>query len=262
MTPTLRALLLCLAIVTFWPAAAAFGQTGLTADSSVNATGTVPSVPVTSYLTSSGPVLNSPEIMISNANGSASASGSVQFGSISGDVSVTGNGGATNNAGEASFEGIWNDTLTVTSTTLAPDTTVDLLFTMTYNFSTVCSGPNGSPSEEAEFEAGSQNVTASNTTCNPTSQGTQTLNLVTFVGGTTDILGDLTLEPVAGEGSSVQEDPPVDFYIDSETAGASYTTASGTNYSTPISPTPEPSTFGLFGLGLLGVIAFRKKAVA
>jgi hypothetical protein len=260
MTPTLRALLLCFAIMTFWPAAAAFGQSGLALDSSVNASNSTG--PVTFNVTSAGPVLTNPGISIATGTGSASASGSVQFGSISGNASVTGNSGATPNAGAASFEGIWEDTLTVTSTTLAPDTTVDLLFTMTYNFSTVCSGPNASPSEEAEFEAGSQNVTASNTTCNPTSQGTQTLNLVTFVGGTTDILGDLTLEPVAGEGSSVQEDPPVNFYIDSETPGASYTTASGTDYFTPISPTPEPSTFGLFGIGLLGLIALRKKAVA
>jgi hypothetical protein len=262
-TSRFTALLLCLGVMTFWLVAPAFGDSsGLTASSSVNATGTVSSVPLSSNLASSGPVLTSPEISISNANGSASASGSVQFGSISGAASGTG-GSELVDAGEASFEGIWNDTLTVTSNTLAPDTTADLLFTMVFNFSTVCNGPNGTPYAEAEFEAGLQNATASNNeACNATSEGTLTLNLVTFVGATTAISGILNLDVTAGQGSSVQADPPVNFYIDSETVGASYTTASGTDYSTPVSSVPEPSTFGLLGFGLLGLIGLSLKKAA
>jgi hypothetical protein len=251
-----------------WPSAPAFGDgSGLEAVSSVSTGGSIPTV-VSSHLNSSGPVLNSPEIGISNGAGSASASGSVQFGSISGVVSATGNAGPIANGGFAVFDGIWDDTLTVTSSTLAAGTTVDLLFTMAYNFSTTCSGANGSPFAEAEFETGSQDVplqfvtaSTSDPSCNQKSAGTQTLNVVTFVGATTGVLGFSSLFAAAGEGSSGQADAPVDFFIDSETAGASYTTASGTNYSTPIPTVPEPSTFGLFGLGLLGLIALRRKAV-
>jgi PEP-CTERM motif len=43
--------------------------------------------------------------------------------------------------------------------------------------------------------------------------------------------------------------------------GADIISGSGTSYN-DIAETPEPATIGLFGLGLLGLIALRKKAVA
>ena len=252
-----------------WPSAPAFGDgSGLEAVSSVSTGGSIPTV-VSSHLNSSGPVLISPEIGISNGAGSASASGSVQFGSISGVVSATGTAGPIANGGFAVFDGNWDDTLTVTSSTLAAGTTVDLLFTMAYNFSTTCSGANGSPFAEAEFETGSQDVplqfvtaSTSDPSCNQKSAGTQTLNVVTFVGATTGVLGFSSLFAAAGEGSSGQADAPVDYFIDSETPGASYTTASETNYSTSIPTVPEPSSLVTLTFGLLSLIGLRKKALA
>src|SRR5271155_1685855 len=204
--------LFCLLMTFCIAVSQAFGDT-LNVSSSVNATGDEASVPVSFNAGSPGPSVSNPTISIANSNGSASASGSVQFGSITGDVSATASGGAINDAGEATFEGDWTDTLTVTSSTLALSTPVELLFTMSFDFSTVCSGANTSPQETAEFEAGEQNVVATSGACNTTFQGTKQLVLDTFVGANTTIFGSLNLDAVAGQGSFVQVDPPVDFFV-------------------------------------------------
>jgi hypothetical protein len=48
-------------------------------------------------------------------------------------------------------------------------------------------------------------------------------------------------------------------FLDSLTAGASYSTASGVTY---FSPVPKPSTILLLGFGLIGLAAWRLKRTA
>jgi hypothetical protein len=162
----------------------------------------------------------------------------------------------------ADFTGVWQDTLTVTSSTLTAGTPVDLLFTMSFKFSTVCTGSNTSPSATVEFIAGSQNAIASSTACNATFAGTSPLDFKTVVGANTAVEG--FMHSVSGAGSSVQVDPPANFSIDSGTLGATYTTASGFTYFTPSTSVPEPSSLILFGSGMLTLMDFslKKKALA
>jgi len=53
------------------------------------------------------------------------------------------------------------------------------------------------------------------------------------------------------------------FYLDPLTAGASYTTASGTDYrSVAAVPVPEPGAFALFGTGITGLLGLKRRGAA
>ncbi|HEX2714739.1 MAG TPA: hypothetical protein VHM88_21315, partial [Candidatus Acidoferrales bacterium] len=104
------------------------------------------------------------------SGGSASLSGSVQFGSIVGSLTASGANGSVANDGAATFDGVWQDSLTVTSNTLANGTPVDLLFTLSFSSVTTCQGVLANTGVQAigafsaTTSAGPQQITATNTT--------------------------------------------------------------------------------------------------
>jgi hypothetical protein len=57
-------------------------------------------------------------------------------------------------------------------------------------------------------------------------------------------------------------DPSIDTYVTPITVGATYTSASGTVYSPPVTGVPEPSPMWLMLFGLGGVVGLRRAAVA
>jgi hypothetical protein len=203
-----------------------------------------------------------------NTAAAGSAGGTVNFGSITGVVTAAGNESSSleppglnlnNTGGSGEFIGTWQDSLLVTSTTLSQGTPVDLLLTMTLNGNLSCSGSGASAEAFANFSAGANAISYTNTACNSLLQGTQTLNVATTVGADLQVQGELNIVAAATGvndfPSTAGVDPPSSaFFIDSLTPGASYTTGSGNTYFTPTVTAPEPSSWLLLGTGLLALL--------
>jgi hypothetical protein len=208
-----------------------------------------------------------------SSSASGTGSGTVNFGAITGSVSTTGVESAPSlpfgmNVNDTSasgvFDGFWQDSIIVTSNTLAAGTPVNLLFTMDVNAALSCTGPNASVQAVAGLQAGLSQILMSSSTCNSTLAGSKTLLLQTTVGADIPVEGQLDLTAVAsgvnGIASTGNIDPPSsEFFVDSLTAGASYTTLSGTTYFSPTTSVPEPSSLALFGLGILPLLAISAK---
>jgi hypothetical protein len=87
--------------------------------------------------------------------------------------------------------------------------------------------------------------------CNSIFAQTGTAFVQTFVGDSFLVEGELDLSANNTLAGTASVDPSSGFFIDSQTAGAGYTTASGASY---VSSTPEPSAILLFTTGLLALV--------
>jgi hypothetical protein len=87
--------------------------------------------------------------------------------------------------------------------------------------------------------------------CNSTFDKSGIFLVPTSVGASFLAEGQLALTATEAFGGFASIDPSADFFIDSLTSGASYTTASGITYFTTTSSVPEPGTFVLLTGGLI-----------
>jgi hypothetical protein len=209
----------------------------------------------------SDPSISLPPINASYSNGSFSGTASVsaasiQYGAMDASVSasvVSGLGGAV-----GQFVGEWNDTVTVTSSTLALGSPVSLLFSLSVDTASSCSGPTAGASVGATLNISTAQI-SSTSNCASLNQ-TKTLLYATSVGAHIAINDNLTLIASAGGVGGVGSatiDPSSAFAIASETPGAAFAAASGANYL----PVPVPATMSLMlsGLGWLGVLKRRSR---
>jgi len=175
----------------------------------------------------------------------------------------------------------WQDQVTVTSATLADGTPVNLLLTQVLNATMTSAGFAGSEliynvladgggvALGTIFANGELSI-GSATVCSGLCAVSQSAIFPSAVGQTFDIRADMFLSsfaqdcPPTGPGcanafAQLDAGHTGKLFLDPITTGASYTTASGTTY---FSPVPEPSTILFLGFGLVGLAAWRWKRAA
>ena len=212
------------------------------ADTQVSVLDGLPGSTLTFGATSAGPTLSTPTMFVNNAGGAATVSGTVTYGQIDASASVSSpNGGDYATAG---FGGIWQDSLTVTSATLAAGTPVEVQGTLTYDFGSSCAGPYIDQVQEiVAFNLGAPQISASEATCGTPLIGMQTVDVATYVGATLQLDGQVYVFAAVSQNSSAVVDPPTGFFVDPLTPGVSYVTGSGVSYLTPplLCPSLAPS---------------------
>ncbi len=161
------------------------------------------------------------------------------------------------------FEGVWRDTLTVTSSSLPIGTPVSLLLTMSLDATLAASQRGGDFDAAATFELGNSHLSIVANHAGTFHQ-VQTLVFSTRVGAVLSPVGELqalggeTDSPGTSEYKLVDASHTALFYIDVLTPGATYTTASGYTY---FSSTPEAPTLVLLGSGLIGVACQLRRSL-
>jgi len=184
----------------------------------------------------------------------AEAYGTVTYGRVTGFASASASPINYVTSGTSEFLGQWTDTFTVTSATLPPGTPVDLMLYLELTGTLACSGPTGNAAQEVgNLEWGLNGImSVSGSTCGTSVDEVQTSIYATSVGSVFSMVGFGEWNATAntdgvgttGPAGSATADPPsANFFVDSLTPGATYTTASGNSYFSPstTSPVPEPS---------------------
>jgi hypothetical protein len=192
-----------------------------------------------------------------NASGSSKAM--AEIGSLHASASF----GASSNS-DGPFVGAngfgqawWGDTLTITSDTLAPGTPV--MFQATIDFHRVITG-SGLGVVNA-LVSGPFGLSISDSRATPNAQQSATTVVHTTVGSQINIFSTLSVGasgsvgPGQGASGSVDAFNTSTFTFMPITPGASYSTASGVLF------VPEPSTYGLCAMALIGLLACRRGTI-
>jgi hypothetical protein len=184
----------------------------------------------------------------------------------------------------------WQDEVTVTSSTLANGTPVNLLLTEVLDATMTSAGNAGSTvahtivtnafqlngngaigTLQTVFNNGEVFSSNPGTACSGLCSASESVILSAVVGQTFEVVADMSLQAFAFEQSStgplvhanafaqLDAGHTGKLFLDPLTEGASYTTASGATYFAPV---PEPSTILLLGFVLIGLAAWRWKHAA
>jgi len=172
--------------------------------------------------------------------------------------------------GTADAYGLWSDTITITSDSLARGTLVEFLATVILHRDVTATGSSTFQSGQAYAQlTGPFGLSLYDSSSAP--NATQSVSTVvrTTVGSTLSAWSSLSIYASAsgskapfGAGASVLAQNTARFEFTPITAGASYETESGARFETPT--VPEPGTLALMGLGGFGMAAgaWRKKRKA
>jgi hypothetical protein len=177
-----------------------------------------------------------------------------RLGSSTGSIGAEATGGGSDIFANSTFDVTYRDAITVADPALATGAPVDLLFTLGMDTTTTCSGFVGVESTST-LNVNAAQLALSSNACGVFNSSKQ-LVYATTVGAVIPIQVDTLLRVSAGGivgAGSASIDPSSTLFIDPDTQGVTYTTASGVNYETPVSSAPEPSSLMLLGTGLLGL---------
>lgn len=213
--------------------------------------GAIPELPVD--------VCNSGANVCSAITAYARAGDNINLGLASGSVYAysTGDAGGI----DATVDGYWWDTITVTSNTLAAGTAVTLMGSVELSAQVSPSLAYPSPHTRAQASlnfGGPSCCSIADTRTDTVTSATGSFQAV--VGGSYQVFGSLIAH--TGTNAFVADTGSVEasarYYLWTSTPGAGYISASGVNYAPPV---PEPETYGLMlaGLGLMGLMIRRRK---